>query len=256
MYIGVKYIGGNETREDTICNTGAVWAQGEVLNFEEESAKKLAVHTDSFLLVDMSSTAKTYSNKQINTVDNYEPFPSLASMDAEQIAALASVRYGIKIDIEGREKDDVVFDALNRIKAANLRADATELGVNVLPVISLTVTDEEYKRYIAQELVLVLVPKREPDDVLLPLEAMSEKLVTAEVVPDVLPEPVSFVEASPLAIVTPAPIETLPTLPELLAQLGKKGLMTLAKENNVPVANTMSVEKLRDKLIVALRDKA
>lgn len=247
MYIGVKYIGKNESKEDTICNTGAVWTNGEVFNFEEESAKKLAVHTDSFQLVDMSPDVKTYSNKQVNAVESYEPFPSLATMDKEQIAALASVRYGIKIDIEGREKDEVMFDALNRIKAASLRADATALGTSILPVVSLTVTEDEYKGYIAGKFELKLLPVGAKAPQMLSKVDQAEAV---EALKDAAPDfsIIELPEETPLAEQTPEKAE--PTLPELLASLSsKKDLQDLAKENGVSYANSMTEAQLRAKLL-------
>ena len=277
MYIGVKYIGKNESKEDTICNTGAVWTNGEVFNFEEESAKKLAVHTDSFQLVDMSPDVKTYSNKQVNAVESYEPFPSLATMDKEQIAALASVRYGIKIDIEGREKDEVMFDALNRIKAASLRADATALGTSILPVVSLTVTEDEYKGYIAGKLELKLLPVGAKAPQMLSevdqAEAVAALLASAPVIaPDVnsgraitaagsgmrLDDAFDKVNkeidhitlATIFELRTDAENKAEPTLPELLASLSsKKDLQDLAKENGVSYANSMTEAQLRAKLL-------
>lgn len=240
MYLGVKYIGGNASKEDTICNSGAIWNKGDVLNFEEDSARKLAVHNDSFVLVDMSPNAKTFANKAVGATDNYEPFPSLAGMDAMQIANLASVRYGIKIDIEGRTKEDVVFDALNRIKAANLRADATDLGVKVLPVVSMTLSEDEYKSYLAGKLALRLMP------------VVKEKVI--EKVDAVVLTPVFELVVEDEKSVKGAEKETeeasLPTLTELLASLStKKELQAFAKENNVTYANSMNESQLRAKLL-------
>lgn len=232
MYIGVKYIGGNESKEDTICNSGAIWKKNEVFNFEEESAKKLAVHTDSFALVDMSPKVKTFANKAVGTVDNYEPFPSLAGMSVEEIATLASVRYGINIETEGREKDDVVFDALNRIKAASLRADATELGIKVLPVVSMTVSEEEYKEYIAGRLELILTP----------VEAKPTVKVNPVVLTPIFEPAVEEIKEAKEA--------DLPTLSELLASLStKKELQAFAKEQGITYANSMNEMQLRAKLI-------
>jgi hypothetical protein len=280
--VGIRYIGSKPTKTDNVAGTGAVWKPKEVINFSSSLAALLLVHAGVFALTDVNPKGATYmgNGKKVGGKQE-EPvaFANISGMEAKELDAYARLNFNRGIDLKAdiKESRKIVMGWMSN---ATLDEEADRLKAAAANKLSITleVTDLEYEAYQAGTLALKLVPVvvNEPQgagglgdaggvsgsvtgNTAPPLGAPNagdaapttggEALTAANT--DEKPA-----EATATTDVQPTPSEELQTLPELLAKLDKKGLMTLGKENGVKVANTMSVEVLREKILAALGEKA
>ena len=242
--VGIKYIGKKDSQEDSICNTGAIWLPDEVINFSQDMAKKLTVHTDSFLEVEFDEAAKTYSSEKKVSIQPVLEFKNIAGMGADELVGFARSEFNKAVVVDGRSVEDLRAEVLGYLSARNLNLNDEFPLIQVdKNTISIVVTDDEYNRYVSKELALVLVP-------VAPVETKGKDLGVAGVAPSdnevATNEQLDAAEAKQDGKLD----ENLPTLTELLASLStKKELQAFAKENNVTYANSMNETQLRAKLL-------
>lgn len=251
--LGVKYIGLKDSQEDTVCGSGAFWKPDQVLNFDEDAANKLLVHSDSFVLAELSPSANIYGLKKQNAVNEIvEPlgYYNMNAMDLAELSLFAKRHLNMVVD-QGRSIEE--SKAMIQAKLS-LDARYDPQGETVSDyVISKTVTKQEFEAYQAGELVLQLVTA-EVDEATLEKDLATLRATFNEIdvktAESVEPTVSTHAIESVLDAEKVEQKEDLPTLPELLASLStKKELQDFAKENKVSYANSMTEAQLRAKLL-------
>jgi hypothetical protein len=228
--VGVRYIGKKDFQEDTVCKTGAAWAQGQVHNFAENLAKLLLVHTDSFERADISATGSTYlSRGKQQKSQGVAAFVNLTAMSIDQMALMARIEFNRVISTEGKDEDQVRREvhALMANDTIDQEAERMQEGDGDDKVaVPYMATPEEYAALMAGTVVLAIVPAEIA--VVVPLKSVESE--TSE-----LPEE-----------------EDQKTLPELLAGLEKPELMDFARQEGITFSNAATAEKLREKIFAEL----
>lgn len=228
--VGVRYIGKKDRQEDTVCKTGAVWSQGTVHNFGADLAKELLVHTDSFADAPVDADGGTYlSRGKPNQVRETAAFVNLSAMSVDQMVLMARLEFNRVVNTDGKDEAHVRAEvhalmANNNLDLdAEIRKDAKSDGR--IPM-SYMATAEEHAALMAGTVVLAIVP--------------------TEVFSNFTPQDAPITESD--AAVSP--------LSELLASLEKPDLLAFARQEGVAISNSMTAEKLREKIFATLSARA
>lgn len=228
--VGVRYIGKKERQEDTVCKTGAVWTQGQVHNFGDALAKALLVHTDSFERAPVAVDGGTYlSRGKKPAAQDVAAFVNLTAMGIDQMILLARTEFNRVVNPEGKDEAQVRREvhALMTNHSIDMEAERlqtkTKDGKVMIPYMA---TPEE-------------------------AEALKDGVVVLAIIP------AEVVNAAPAVLSEPkqdkaGPDGDTPSLSNLLASLGKKDLIAFAKQESVAISNTMTEEKLREKIFTEL----
>lgn len=240
--VGVRYIGKKERQEDTVCKTGAVWTYGQVHNFGSDIAKALLIHTDSFEPADISMDGGTYLSrgKKPQASQGVAAFINLSAMGIDQMVLLARTEFNRVVSADGKDEDQVRREvhALMTNHSLDLEAERRqEVHSDGLIAVSYKATPEEHAALMAGTVVLAIVPA-EVANTAPPQEAPvtgGTDITTGE-------QPESDAVAPPLS--------------ELLASLEKPDLIAFAKQEGVAISNTMTAEKLREKIFASLTERS
>jgi hypothetical protein len=173
-------------------------------------------------------------------------YKDINSMTLESLKTFAKAEFSKSIDGDETDVEKVRAQVLAYTRERNATDDFELKTKNEPNILSLQVNDSEYKAYLAGGLELKLVPT----NVQLEPVQTDEPVNQAFLGEDATEEATK--EVAPVEVKEEAKTDELPTLPELLGKLDKSGLLKLAKENGVKVANTMTAEVLREKLLGAL----
>lgn len=275
--VGVKYIGGKAKKVDNVASTGAEWVPGQVINFNIEIANKLLVHKTVWELCDVDPNGDTYigNKKATGPVIDPVPFVNLHEMDINALAAFAKVEFNQAVDISLP-----IESARNLVHGFMSNRTADDLASLNKPApkntIGIEVNDAEYEAYIAGELVLKLVPAsyigpNTPDSAENQAKAGNDDTVkVADSTTGKSDDDESTIDAQALTItaqdpsIAPtesAPVDTKPADPiaELQANLellDAKQLREMCKQSGIAYANTMTAEKLREKLLAVAIESA
>jgi hypothetical protein len=232
--IGVRYIGKKDRQEDTVCKTGAVWIQGQVHNFAGNLAKKLLVHTDSFEAAEISMDGGTYLSGSTGNAKPREvaAFVNLAAMGVDHLVLFARRELNRVVNTDGKDEAQIRTEVHALMSNHSLDQEAERRlaemdagdGRRPFPYMA---TPEEYAALQSGDARLMLVP----------CEIVSLHKEGVEVIP-----PADQPEAE-----APSGGEA-ETLVDLLARLEKPELLAFAKQEGVPISNTMTAEKLREKI--------
>lgn len=233
--VGIRYIGKKDRQEDTVCKTGAVWLPGQVHNFGAKLAKALLVHTDSFEPAKVSLDGGTFlsQGKPGQKSADVAAFVNLTAMDSEQMALFSKREFGRTVHIDGKDEAQVRREVHALMTNHNLDTEAERKqevvsdGKRMVPFMA---TPEEYAALMDGSVVLAIVP------------AELMQAPEGEVPPPVENEGEQRGASDNAAM----------PLTDLLASLGKKDLIAFAKQEGVAISNTMSEEKLRDKIFAEL----
>lgn len=264
--VGIRFIANKDLMEDTVTNSGAVWTQGQVLNFSANLAIQLLNHPDVFELADLDPDADTFLGK-VTKGGSIEPvsFININAMDEKALAAYSRMEFNKNVNLEnGRTLEEIRSEVFSYMTNANLDLEAidkTRLLASGM-ILEKEVTVEEYKAVLEGVLVLKLVPavaiSTNPSftggnaDDLLDRQGAVIDLIDTNTAAEVL---TSDTEAE-TAAEKPAIAEESLTLPELVAKLDKEELRAFAKQESVPYANSMNEDQLRAKLIRDLTARA
>lgn len=237
--VGVRYIGKKERQEDTVCKTGAVWMQGQVHNFAADLAKALLAHTDSFAEAPLSMDGGTFlsgvTGKRRPQTQDVAAFVNLTAMGVEQMVLFARRELNRVISADGKDEEQIRSEVHALMANHNLDMEAERRtaesadGRRMFPFMA---TPEEYEALQSGSVRLALVPGE--------VVAFQPKVVEV-MAGDVAPSD------------EPEAAETLDTL---LARLEKPELIAFAKQEGVGISNTMSAEKLREKIKATLTERA
>ncbi len=246
---GVRYVGKKDRQEDTVCKTGAVWKPGQVHNFSEDIAKRLLVHTDSFERADISMSGGTFMSRggDAGRAKNHDvaAFVNLTGMGTAQLAHFARLNFGRQITTDGKDEDQIRRDVHTLMINANLDEDAlrreNEAQNDGRVSVPYMATREEYEALQAGTVRLAIVPAE--------VDYTSAQEAGAE---DDKKDPEAGNQGADQSAATDKPA---PTLDELLASLEKPDLIAFAKQENVPISNTMTAEKLREKIKAVLSER-
>lgn len=243
---GIRYIGNKPVKTDNVANTGATWQPQEVVNFSSSIAALLLVHVGVFEMADVNPNGATFmgGGKKVGGRDQ-EPiaFANINDMDVKQLDAYSRLNFNRGIDLTANIEVSRNI-VISYMTSATLDEEAERVieqsANNGNKMIALEVGEAEYEAYLHGILELRLVPVKKPKADFAPIDVVlaEERAVL-----------IGVAGKTPEAPASAAPTEALPTLPELLASLNKKDLITLAKENKIGVSNTMTEEKLREKLL-------
>lgn len=255
--VGVKYIGGKTQKEDNVAGTGAVWVPGQIINFTQDVASKLIYHKDVWELTSANPNGETYLGSKKNPALAIEPMPfiNINEMDAGSLVAYARVEFNRVLDagadIEALRKEVhglMVNQTLDEIH------DTKEKPA--FYSISLQVTEVERDAFLAGELILRLVPKLDTGSAV--PEQVNSQANTAQDEPPASQDEVG--ETNTASNESESQTEEAPAEPTqeaaqdeplevTLSKLDKKALREMCKDFGIPVANTMTEEVLRDKLL-------
>lgn len=307
--VGVRYIGSKQRKEDNVLNTGVFWVPGQVINFDAVSAATLAQHTGVWEITDVDHDAETkvvgIVKKAAGDPRKYEPqtFANVNAMDKEQLHAFARTTLLRQLpDFE----TDKLREEVKSLLTLNFLDDQQAIAAKNKPedklIISLHVSQEEFKAFESGELVLKLVPKQaEVEQIGFDLAANqnggSGKPTPADLddaleqLPgDYTPEEVEGVvtqmkdyfgelftpeveatvrgmfkpaESSPAGDSSSTPsgntektsADPQAELKANLELLETKALRDMVKQAGLPVSNTMTKEKLIEKLLAAAEAK-
>jgi len=281
---GVRYIGAKEQKTDNVCGTDAVWKPKQVLNFPSHLAALLIVHAGVFELADVSPKAPTYmgNGKKVDGRTDQEPVAhaNLTAMDEKQLDAYSRVNFNKSLDLK-KPLVDLRHEVLGYMTGKNIddeadrkRAEAASQGKLT---VEFEVTEQELEAINNNVLKLALIPvEQEPEEPaqtdndfsdgtkedLTPVTqsnaapAASGSVTNLEGTRTPDQETINRVDGTGTTTET-AKTETAPaapaadqTLPELLAQLDKEGLLKLAKQYKVKGINSkQSEEFIRNKLL-------
>lgn len=164
--VGVRYIGSKQLKVDNVLNTGVSWVPGQVINFDAVSAATLAQHVGVWAITDVDHNAET---KVVSTVKKsasdprkFEPqtFANVNAMDKEQLHAFA--RTSLMRQLPDLETDNL-REEVKSLLTLNFLDDQQGLSDAKKPkeslIISLHVSQEEFKAFESGSVVLKLVPK-------------------------------------------------------------------------------------------------
>lgn len=231
--VGVRYIGKKERQEDTVCKTGAVWQPGKVHNFGGDLAKALLVHTDSFEAAPIDVEGGTYlSRGKKSQVQDVAAFVNLSAMSIDQMVLMARVEFNRVVNTDGKDEEQVRREVHALMANHNLDLDADSRKAvqsdGRIPVPYMA-TAEEHAALMDGTVVLAIVP--------------------AEIANTYPPQDVTVTGGTDLTTGNPVEPDTVAKpLNELLASLEKHDLIAFAKQEGVAISNTMTAEKLREKI--------
>lgn len=235
--IGVRYIGKKDRQEDTVCKTGAVWHRGQVHNFGGDLAKALLVHTDSFEAAPISVEGGTYLSRGTNRqAQDVAAFVNLSAMSIDQMVLMARIEFNRVVNTDGKDDEQVRREVHALMANHNLDLDADSRKAvqsdGRIPVPYMATT-EEHAALMAGTVVLAVVP--------------------SEIANTLPPQDVTITGGTDLTTGDPVEPDTVAMpLNELLASLEKHDLIAFAKQEGVAISNTMTAEKLREKIYGAL----
>lgn len=242
--VGVRYIGKKDRQEDTVCKTGAVWQFGKVHNFGSDLAKALLIHTDSFEAAPVDVEGGTYlSRGKKSQVQDVAAFVNLSAMSVDQMVLMARMEFNRVVNTDGKDEAQVRREVHALMANHNLDLDADSRKAvqsdGRIPVPYMA-TAEEHAALMAGTVVLAIVPAEianaaPPQDA--PVTGSTDIATGEKTEPD-QPDPIA------------------PPLSELLASLEKPDLLAFAKQEGVPISNTMKAEKLREKIYETLTQRA
>jgi hypothetical protein len=238
--VGVRYIGKKDRQEDTVCKTGAVWQPGKVHNFGGDLAKALLVHTDSFEAAPIDVDGGTYlSRGKQNQARETAAFVNLSAMSTEQMVLMARIEFNRVVNVDGKDEAQVRREVHAMMANHNLDLDADirkamqSDGRIQVPYMA---TAEEHAALMAGTVVLAIVPSE-----------------IANIYP---PQDVAINGGTDLTTGEPVDQDTVAKpLTELLASLEKPDLLQFAKQEGVSISNTMTAEKLREKISNTLTER-
>lgn len=227
--VGIRYIGLKDRQEDTVCKTGAIWLPGQVHNFSAELAQALLVHTDSFERADVSVDGGTYLSRggKAKKTQDVAAFVNLSAMNRDQLIHMARVNFNRVINPDGKDDADIRREVHGLMTNHNLDLEADRInqdtgdGKVAVPYMA---SPEEYAALMAGTVVLAIVPAEVAS--MQPAKLVDMGISTGPVT--------TSDEAKPL--------------PDLLASLEKPDLINFAKQEGVRISNTMTAEKLREKI--------
>lgn len=231
--VGVRYIGKKENHEDSMLNTGAVWASGQVHNFHESLARRLLEHSGTYEEAPVSAAGDTFmSGKKDSGVREPVAYVNINGMDKEQLAVFARREFLRPVDIEGRSDEDVRAEVHRLMAVHNMDEIAAESGQGEKHGFKYTilVSADEYEALVSGDLVVRLVP--------------AEVLVASQTEQNITPAETGSQEAA----------DPAPTLDELLGSLDEDGLVAFARQEGIAgIDKRMKAETMREKIREALK---
>lgn len=230
--VGVKYVGKKPECEDTVTGSGARWLPGQVHNFASALAEKLLVHTDSFALSPIDIDGETYMSGAPKAVEK-EPvaYVNINRMGVEELRLFAKRELNRTIHIDGKGEAEVRTEVHRLMMLASLDEIAQEKAVQPADTLThiITVSRAELDAINAGTLAVKLVP------VVIAMDQTKTDLVESGV---------------------NAESNTQPTLAELVASLDRQGLLDLAKQESIEIANIrIKTDQLRTLLLSTLSNK-
>lgn len=245
--VGVQYVGGKQRKEDNILNSGAVWKQGEVINFNADAASKLAKYSDVWVLCDVDHDAETKVVGEVKkNPRQHEPqtFANVNAMDKEQLHTF--VRTTLLKQLPDMELDALRTEVKNLLTLSFLddQEKIAKSNDTEYKYIALQVTISEYEAYVNGSVELKLVPAQTP----------TAETIEPEAQPDTLEVKADQVHGELLAETTPNDVTNPSTEPEesleaMLAKLDKTALREMCKELNITYANSMSEDAFRARIL-------
>lgn len=251
--VGIRYVGKKDRQEDTVCLSGAVWLPGQVHNFSSVLAAQLLKHTDSFESAPLSMEGQTFMSRGKGKQKSQEvaAFVNLSAMSADQLIHFARLEFNRVVNPEGKDEAQIRSEVHGLMANHNLDQEADrqkEVIADGKVAVTYQATSEEYAALMAGTVVLAIMPAE--------LATATEPLPADN--DHVDPEREPYSNQLPSDPVTDEHTAEPPKLDVLLAGLKKSELLAFARQEGVAVANTMTAEKLREKLFVELsgRNKA
>jgi hypothetical protein len=248
--VGIRYVGKKDRQEDTVCMSGAVWLPGQVHNFSSVLAAHLLKHTDSFEEAPLSMEGQTFMSRGKGKQKSQEvaAFVNLSAMSADQLIHFARLEFNRVVNPEGKDEGQIRSEVHGLMANHNLDLEADrqkEVIADGKVAVTYQATPEEYAALMAGTVVLAIMPA---------------ELATVPEPPPVdndhiEPGSERFSEPVPSESVTGERTDEPPKLDVLLAGLEKTELLAFARQEGVAVANTMTAEKLREKIFAELSER-
>lgn len=244
--VGIRYIGKKDRQQDTVCKTGALWSRGQVHNFSTTLAKSLLVHTDSFEQAEISIEGGTYLSrgKESSKSGDVAAFVNLTAMSVEQMVHFARLEFNRVVATDGKDEAQVRREVHGLMTNHNLDVEAERrqtVSSDGRVAVSYRATPEEHAALMAGTVVLAIVPAE-----VATFQTAAQPPIDNAHVADGCEQ---FDEADTGD--EPPP----PELSVLLASLDKADLIAFARQENVPYSNSMSAEKLREKIFAVLTER-
>lgn len=239
--IGVRYVGKKDRQEDTVCKTGAVWLPGQVHNFSGALASLLLAHTDSFERAPAALEGGTFLSSAKagkSQVRDVAAYANISNMKVDQLVHFARRELDRVVSADGKSEDQVRREVHALMMNHNLDVEAQRISQEQaeedgrIPYCYMA-TEEEVEALRAGQVVLTIIPAE-----------IAEKPDTQDAGND---------EGAPLVPKESGISEGEPqSLEELLASLDKPDLLAFARQESVAIANSMTAEKLREKIFADL----
>lgn len=239
--IGVRYIGKKDRQEDTVCKTGAVWLPGQVHNFSGALASLLLAHTDSFERAPAALEGGTFLSSAKagkSQVRDVAAYANISNMKVDQLVHFARRELDRVVSADGKSEDQVRREVHSLMMNHNLDVEAQRISQEQAEEEGLTpypymATKEEIEALRAGLVVLAIIPAE-----------VAEKLDSQDA---------GNKEDAPIGPQESGSDETAtPSLEELLARLEKPELLAFARQESVAISNSMTAEKLREKIFADL----